>query len=83
MQGMGLDVLSAVLRQTAPSHVVVLSTGNPSKDPPAGSFWQLPSQTARAEAVRGSRGSVLVTLPAAPTGAESCPELEIDDSVLH
>lgn len=63
LQGMGLDVLSAVLRQVAPSHVVVLATGNPSKDPPGGSFWQLPQASHQS-----SPASMVVTLPAAASG---------------
>ena len=71
-QGIGLDVLAAVLRQAAPSHVVVLNTGNSSKDLPPGCFWQLPAETqglqTAAENLQPS--STIVSLPAVSLDGE-------------
>lgn len=41
LQGIGLDVLAAILRRVTPTHVVTLATGIANKDLPNGEFWSL------------------------------------------
>ena len=64
MQGLGFDVLAAILRHTAPSHVVTLATCIASKDLPQGKFWSLPTTARMHEGA--SVKTTLLTLPALP-----------------
>ena len=74
MQGLGLDVLAALLRRISPSHVVVLATGNANKDLPSGTFWQLPEAAGPEAGVaprQGESAPALVVLPALPPSEEA------------
>ena len=56
VQGIGLEVLTGILQAVQPTHVILLQTGNPTKDLPVGNFWE--------EAP--SLPTVILTLPAVP-----------------
>ena len=64
MQGIGYDVLAGILQAVRPTHVVLLQTGNPTKDLPAAHFWQSAAEPS---------GAALLTLPALAAPGQELP----------